>query len=110
TTNDSKSRGMPRLFKTFASCRPTSTKNGYDFSPPCTPTPPLDHHELSDDNNVEESEVEEISENIDENIIIDEKLQRQRKLKQGLLSKIFSSTSLQSSITTTPAARGSLSR
>ncbi|CAG8520795.1 5295_t:CDS:2 [Racocetra fulgida] len=115
TANDPKSRGMPRLIKfktgdiiqTLASCRPASTKNGYDFSPPSTPIP-FDKNELSDgDNNDEESDVDEICENTDGNSI-EEK--RQRKLGQGLLSKIFSSTSFPSSISMTPAARGSLSR
>ncbi|CAG8824529.1 1532_t:CDS:1, partial [Racocetra persica] len=115
TANDPKSRGMPRLIKfktgdiiqTLASCRPASTKNGYDFSPPSTPIP-FDKNELSDgDNNDEESDVDEVCENTDGNSI-DEK--RQRKLGQGLLSKIFSSTSFPSSISMTPAARGSLSR
>ncbi|CAG8653100.1 8449_t:CDS:2 [Cetraspora pellucida] len=117
TANDSKSRGgMPRLIKfktgdiiqTLASCRPTSTKNGYDFSPPSTPIP-FDKNEISDDDNGEESDVDEVCENLDGNSI-DEKLQRQRRLGQGLLSKIFSSSTFPSSITITPAARGSLSR
>ncbi|CAG8540483.1 6776_t:CDS:2 [Cetraspora pellucida] len=115
--NDSKSRGgMPRLIKfktgdliqTLASCRPTSTKNGYDFSPPSTPIP-FDKNEISDGDNGEESDVDEVCENLDGNSI-DEKLQRQRRLGQGLLSKIFSSSTFPSSITITPAARGSLSR
>ncbi|CAG8512024.1 18163_t:CDS:1 [Acaulospora morrowiae] len=111
-TNDrrstSSSRSVPRLIKrktgdiiqSLASCRPTSTKNGYDYSPSCSPT--LVRSDTSDDeyedNREEEVECEDI----------DEKSQKQRRLGHRLFGKIFSSSS--SSSTTAAAARGPLSR
>ncbi|CAG8475348.1 14383_t:CDS:1, partial [Acaulospora colombiana] len=100
----SSSRKVPRLIKrktgdiiqSLASCRPTSTKNGYDYSPPATPT--LVRSDTSDDEDGDQGEEEIECEDIDE------KLQKQRKLGQRLFNRIFSSSS-----STTAAARGPLS-
>jgi hypothetical protein len=82
--NNDLQRNLPRILRrrtgdiiqTLASCRSSSTKNGYDHSPPCTP---FDRE--SDDSN-------ETVVNVSNETVINEKSTKKRKSAQQNLSKL----------------------